>query len=86
MGTARLVTAAVGERRARDRLGLLLVIAGASVVAALSARPWAGSWNDASRLAAVESLVDRHTLAIDDCRAGCETSIVIAPSMWWRGP
>ena len=32
----------------------------------LSARPYAGSWNDGSRLAAVESLVDYHTWAIDD--------------------
>lgn len=31
-----------------------------------SARPYAGAWNDGSRLAAVESLVDRHTFAIDD--------------------
>jgi hypothetical protein len=34
-------------------------------VAALSARPYAGSWNDGSRLATVESLVDRHTLHIE---------------------
>ena len=31
-----------------------------------AARPYAGSWNDGSRLATVESLVDRHTWAIDD--------------------
>ena len=35
------------------------------VVAVLSARPFAGSWNDASRLATAESLVDRGTLQID---------------------
>lgn len=51
---------------ARNRLALLVVVAVASAVAAVSARPWAGSWNDASRLATVESLVDRHTFAIDD--------------------
>src|ERR1700736_3738726 len=35
-------------------------------IAAVSAKPYAGSWNDGSRLAAVESLVDHHTWAIDD--------------------
>lgn len=35
-------------------------------VAAIGARPYAGSWNDGSRLATVESLVDRGTLAIDE--------------------
>src|SRR5689334_2873895 len=34
--------------------------------AAAGARPCAGGWNDGSRLAAVESLVERGTLAIDD--------------------
>lgn len=38
--------------------GMLLGIAGAM--------PFAGGWNDGSRLATVESIVDRHTLAIDD--------------------
>jgi hypothetical protein len=38
----------------------------AAVVAVVSARPYAGSWNDGSRLATVESLVDRGTWAIDD--------------------
>ncbi|MCI0464487.1 MAG: hypothetical protein L0Z62_46745 [Gemmataceae bacterium] len=33
---------------------------------AVSACPYAGGWNDGSRLAAVESLADRHTLTIDD--------------------
>src|SRR5262249_15280614 len=35
-------------------------------LAAASARPYAGAWNDGSRLAAVESLADRHTLVIDN--------------------
>lgn len=35
-------------------------------LAAVGAKPYAGSWNDGCRLAAVESLVDRHTLVIDD--------------------
>jgi len=47
-----------------DRLGKL-VVALAIVIAAVSARPYAGSWNDGSRLAAAESLVDHHTWAID---------------------
>jgi hypothetical protein len=38
----------------------------ALVFAAIGARPFAGGWNDGSRLAAVESLVDRGTLAIDE--------------------
>lgn len=38
----------------------------AFAVAAVGARPYAGCWNDGSRLAAVESLVARGTLAIDD--------------------
>src|SRR5438045_1788091 len=44
----------------------LAVIVCAAVVAVASARDQAGSWNDGSRLATIESLVDRHTLAIDD--------------------
>lgn len=35
-------------------------------IAIVSAHGYAGSWNDGSRLATVESLVDRHTFAIDD--------------------
>ena len=42
------------------------VLIWAAVVAVVSARPYAGSWNDGSRLATVESLVDRGTWAIDD--------------------
>ncbi|HYH65600.1 MAG TPA: glycosyltransferase family 9 protein [Urbifossiella sp.] len=38
----------------------------ALALAAAGARPYAGGWNDGCRLAAVESLVDRGTLAIDD--------------------
>src|SRR5262249_41443734 len=34
--------------------------------ALFSARPYAASWNDGSRLATVESLVERHTFRIDD--------------------
>src|SRR5262249_3333765 len=41
------------------------VVAVASLLAALSVRPYAGGWNDSSRLATVEALVDHGTLAID---------------------
>ena len=42
------------------------VVAAATFVAFLSAQPYTGSWNDGSRLATVEALVDYGTLAIDD--------------------
>jgi hypothetical protein len=42
-----------------------LIVAGTLAIALLAARPYAGSWNDGSRLATVECLVDHHTLAID---------------------
>jgi hypothetical protein len=42
-----------------------LVVVVAAGIALVGARPYAGCWNDASRLATVESLVDRHTLVID---------------------
>jgi hypothetical protein len=41
------------------------VLAGAMAVALASAHNYAGGWNDGSRLATVECLVDYHTLAID---------------------
>ena len=47
------------------RLAARFVLTAALVVALVSARPYAGSWNDGSRLATVESLVDHGTLAID---------------------
>ena len=37
----------------------------AAAIALISARDYAGGWNDGSRLATVECLVDYHTLAID---------------------
>jgi hypothetical protein len=51
-------------RSARQLEGPVLAVA--LLIAACSARPNAGGWNDGSRLATVESLVDRHTMAIDD--------------------
>lgn len=37
-----------------------------TVLAIVGARPYAGGWNDGSRLASVEAIVDYDTLAIDD--------------------
>jgi len=48
----------------RNGHGWIVVVAAA--LAAVTARPYAGAWNDGSRLATVESLVDRHTFSIDD--------------------
>ena len=48
-----------------NRKELVLVLLFSLAVALVSARPYAGSWNDGSRLAQVESLVDFKTLAID---------------------
>ncbi|HEX9867029.1 MAG TPA: hypothetical protein VGC99_00290, partial [Candidatus Tectomicrobia bacterium] len=42
-----------------------LALIAAATVAIVSARSYAGGWNDGSRLATVESLVDHRTLAID---------------------
>jgi hypothetical protein len=44
----------------------LLVIGASLLVAWLVAKDHAGAWNDGSRLATVESLIDRQTWAIDD--------------------
>ena len=50
---------------AKRPLCSFLVLAGAVTLALVSARDYAGGWNDGSRLATVECLVDYHTLAID---------------------
>src|SRR5438552_4169111 len=44
------------------------------LIAFASARPYAGGWNDGSRLASIECLVDHHTWAIDQ-------SIFVDPPM-----
>lgn len=55
-----------GEALADLRKCYFLIAPGLSIVlAVLGARQYAGSWNDGSRLAAVESLLERGTLAID---------------------
>lgn len=56
-----------------------LLVAAAVLLAAAGARDFAGSWNDGSRLAAVESLVERGTLAIDD-------SVFVRPAGAGRPP
>ncbi len=61
------------ERSRKERWAWMGVLGGAAVVALVSARPHAGSWNDGSRLATVESLVERGTLKID------ESIFVVAP-------
>ena len=43
-----------------------MVLCTAIIIAYFSARPYAGGWNDGSRLATVESLIDHHSLRIDD--------------------
>ncbi len=48
-----------------SRKELILVLMVSLTVALVSARPYAGGWNDGSRLALVESLVDFRTLSID---------------------
>jgi hypothetical protein len=52
------------EKQVPRWLGWLVALV-AAALAGFSARPYAGSWNDGSRLATVECLVDEHTLAID---------------------
>jgi hypothetical protein len=48
-----------------SRRELILVLVLSLTVALISARPYAGGWNDGSRLALVETLVDFRTLSID---------------------
>jgi len=57
----------------------VLVLLLATLVAVGSAHDYAGGWNDGSRLAAVESLVERHTWAIDDSPflAGTQDKLLI---------
>lgn len=52
----------VHARSNQTRRWLVLI---AATIALVSARPYAGSWNDGGRLASVESIVDYHTLSID---------------------
>src|SRR5207249_10298704 len=54
------------SRQRENRIAAVLVLLAAVAIAFVSARPYAGGWNDGSRLASVESLVDHHTWAIDN--------------------
>lgn len=49
-----------------DRMVTFSLLSVAGVLAFCGSTNYAGSWNDASRLATIESLVDRHTWVIDD--------------------
>lgn len=49
----------------REKIHRFLLLVVVLLLAAVSARPHAGGWNDGSRLAAVESLADRGTWSID---------------------
>jgi hypothetical protein len=61
-----MTAAPIASRSPSHRTAELLVLAAAALIAVVSARNYAGSWNDGSRLATVEALVDYHTLAIDE--------------------
>ena len=47
------------------RSGLVIVLIASTIVVALSVHPYAGAWNDGSRLATVECLVEDGTPCID---------------------
>ncbi len=50
----------------QERFTLIAFTIVAALIALLTARPYAGSWNDGSRLATVEALVDYRTFAIEE--------------------
>ena len=54
-----------------DHVNLCVTLV-AVAIALIGARPYAGSWNDGSRLATVESLVDYHTWEIDNSTSARE--------------
>ncbi len=64
----------MSERDRTSRLQRLLLVAvlvaATAALAVGGARPEPTSWNDSSRVATVESLVDRHTFAIDESPFG----------------
>lgn len=60
------MTPALPFPRRREWFTGILVTALALILAVAGARPHASSWNDGSRLATVESLVERGTLVIDE--------------------
>ena len=60
-----MATVVVGSCDRESRWPHLAVLLLAAGVALASALPYAGGWNDGSRLATIESLVDYHTWEID---------------------
>ncbi|HVA49355.1 MAG TPA: hypothetical protein VNH11_23520 [Pirellulales bacterium] len=72
------------RRPLRGRLELA-VVAVAALIAAVSARDYAGGWNDGSRLATVESLVDRHALSIDESLFVRSPATAAAPNPYAPG-
>jgi len=58
-------SATLTRQNRASRVGGAVVLAAAAFLALVSARPHAGSWQDGSRLAIAEALVDQHTFAID---------------------
>lgn len=64
-GSKQVLLAGTAMHSSVPRAWHLAFWGGAVFLALISARPYAGSWNDGSRLATVEVLVDHHTLAID---------------------
>lgn len=67
------MTACTQKYSPKWRLLLLAVL-----IAIISPIPYAGSWNDGSRLASVESLVDHHTWSID------QSVFVVTPGVHTR--
>ncbi len=65
-------------RRSSVHLVEVAVLTCVAAIAFVGARDFAGGWNDGSRLATVEALVDQHTFAIDE-------SIFVTPK-GWAGP
>jgi hypothetical protein len=61
-----MTAAPIPDRARPPGLAGFLVLAAALALALAGSHDYAGSWNDGSRLATVEALVDRHTLAIED--------------------
>jgi hypothetical protein len=55
----------IAVREGDGPLWAALILATSLAIGVVSAKPYAGGWNDGSRLATVECLVDYHTLAID---------------------
>src|SRR6516162_4110412 len=55
----------VPTEKTRTIFACFAVLIVSACMAFVSARPYAGGWNDGSRLATVECLIDYRTLAID---------------------